>query len=82
MKLIIERYKGDRKLIPMLAWLNEGLHTPIATRTFFNWLSGETKPNRRILRDILAAYPDEDPRHRLASDLIEEIDSPAVTQGA
>lgn len=67
---IIRKHLAGKRKGEFLTWLNEGLSTPVSTRTLFYWLSGKTaKPNPRVLNDIMTAYPTDDPRHLLAAEL-------------
>lgn len=69
-KAIIEKYKGERSQAAFIRWINER-ECGLTYRTVFNWGKVTAKPHTSLLRVILATYPQDDPRHQFAAEMME-----------
>jgi len=62
-------------------WLSERLVLPISRATMHNWVSGKFRPGIRIMATVAAAYSDDDPRARLARNIMELSAAPNPAAG-
>jgi hypothetical protein len=71
-KEVMEKYMQTRGITKacLHSYINENLTNKVALRTVLYWAEGKIRrPNRRILSEIMTAYPPDDWRHELAKEL-------------
>lgn len=61
------------KVAAFWKYFNEDMGTfGVTYQTVSNWAAGRYNPDRRLMRYAMAVYPEGDPRHELAAQLVGE----------